>query len=93
MGEYCFKHSPGIHVSGVLNNPLTFEPISPEKVGQVRGVALGKYSGKSSIKSILQKNNINTSEKNINHLTDIVKSTTRSGKKISEKELLSLVNN
>lgn len=93
VGEYCFKHSPGIHVAGVLSNPLTFEPISPEKVGQVRGIVLGRYSGRSSIKSILRKNNIDASERNIGHLTDIVKSKTRNGGKITEKELLSLVNN
>ena len=30
VGDNAFGHESGIHTHGVLNNPLTYEPISPE---------------------------------------------------------------
>ena len=34
IGENAFGHESGIHTHGVLSNPLTYEPISPEIVGR-----------------------------------------------------------
>ncbi len=36
---------------GVLKNPETYEPFSPEKVGQKREIVIGKYSGKSALQA------------------------------------------
>ena len=36
IGENAFGHESGIHTHGILNNPLTYEPISPELVGRKR---------------------------------------------------------
>jgi len=35
VGENAFGHESGIHTHGILNNPLTYEPISPELVGRI----------------------------------------------------------
>ncbi len=45
IGDYCFKHSPSIHVAGVLKNPQNFEPINPHLLNQTRDIVLGRYSG------------------------------------------------
>ena len=42
VGENAFGHESGIHTHGVLNNPLTYEPISPEIVGRTRWLSSGK---------------------------------------------------
>ena len=36
IGENAFGHESGIHTHGIINNPLTYEPISPELVGRKR---------------------------------------------------------
>jgi D-citramalate synthase len=44
VGENAFTHESGIHTQGLLANPLTYEPISPELVGGTRRISPGKHS-------------------------------------------------
>ncbi len=57
VGENAFAHESGIHVAGVLENPLTYEPYPPELVGQNRKIVLGKHSGRRSIEYVMRKEN------------------------------------
>jgi homocitrate synthase NifV len=50
VGENMFTHKSGIHVDGVLKNPSLYEAFDPAKLGMTRRIALGKHSGKASIK-------------------------------------------
>ncbi|HYX71671.1 MAG TPA: 2-isopropylmalate synthase, partial [Nitrososphaera sp.] len=45
IGENAFGHESGIHTHGIINNPLTYEPISPELVGRKRWLQAGKHAG------------------------------------------------
>jgi homocitrate synthase NifV len=45
-----FTHKSGIHVDGVLKNPRLYEAFDPAKLGMQRTIALGKHSGKASVK-------------------------------------------
>ncbi len=46
VGANAFSHESGIHVHGVLSNPLTYEPIDPGgAVGMSRRIVVGKHSG------------------------------------------------
>jgi 2-isopropylmalate synthase len=49
VGESAFAHKGGIHVSAVQRNPLTYEHIEPEKVGNIRRVLISDQSGRSNI--------------------------------------------
>ena len=49
VGESAFAHKGGIHVSAVINDPTTYEHISPELVGNHRKVLVSEQSGKSNI--------------------------------------------
>ena len=49
VGESAFAHKGGIHVSAVQCNPLTYEHIEPEKVGNIRRVLVSDQAGKSNI--------------------------------------------
>ena len=40
IGENAFGHESGIHTHGIINNPLTYEPINPEMVGRRDGYKL-----------------------------------------------------
>ncbi|MBU4189552.1 MAG: homocitrate synthase family protein [Candidatus Thermoplasmatota archaeon] len=49
VGRNAFTHESGIHVSGVLKNPATYESFPPWLVGGRRRFVLGKHSGKSVV--------------------------------------------
>jgi len=49
VGDGAFAHKGGVHVSAVVKNPLTYEHIPPEAVGNTRRVLLSDLSGQSNI--------------------------------------------
>ncbi len=49
VGRSAFAHKGGIHVSAVQKNPLTYEHIDPEMVGNRRRVLVSDLSGRSNI--------------------------------------------
>ena len=49
VGESAFAHKGGIHVSAVKRNPLTYEHLEPEKVGNHRRILISDQSGRSNI--------------------------------------------
>ncbi|MDH5299204.1 MAG: citramalate synthase, partial [Desulfobulbaceae bacterium] len=49
VGQSAFAHKGGIHVSAVQRNPLTYEHIEPEKVGNVRRILISDLAGKSNV--------------------------------------------
>ncbi len=49
VGKSAFAHKGGIHVSAVMKNPIAYEHIDPEKVGNRRRVLISDLSGKSNI--------------------------------------------
>lgn len=55
VGDNAFAHESGIHQHGVMNNPLTYEIISPETVGVSRNaIVLGKHSGRHAFEERLK---------------------------------------
>lgn len=49
VGLSAFAHKGGIHVSAVERNPLTYEHIAPETVGNRRRIVISDQSGLSNI--------------------------------------------
>jgi len=49
VGRSAFAHKGGIHVSAVQKDPLTYEHINPEAVGNKRRVLVSDLSGRSNI--------------------------------------------
>ncbi len=54
VGSNVFSHRSGIHVDGILKQPSLYEPFDPATVGATRHIALGKHSGRSSVRHKLQ---------------------------------------
>lgn len=55
VGENAFAHEAGIHQHGVLNNPLTYEIMTPESVGVPSNrIVLGKHSGRFALSKKLE---------------------------------------
>jgi len=49
VGETVFTHESGIHVDGLIKNPLNYETFSPAEVGRAHRMVLGKHSGSHSV--------------------------------------------
>jgi homocitrate synthase NifV len=54
VGAAAFTHESGIHVDGLLKDPLTYEALSPQSFGRERQIVLGKHSGAASVASVLR---------------------------------------
>ena len=49
VGESAFAHKGGSHVNAVMKNPLSYEHVSPEEVGNKRRNLISELSGGSNI--------------------------------------------
>ncbi len=55
VGANAFAHSSGIHTDGVLKERITYEIISPQKVGLTESkIILGKTSGRHALRQHLE---------------------------------------
>ncbi len=86
IGENAFAHEAGIHVQGIINNSKTYEAINPELFNIKRKIIIGKHSGKSSIKYILEKNGIYKTDEEIKNILNIIKN--ESSKKVIDEDFL-----
>jgi homocitrate synthase NifV len=62
VGTNVFAHESGIHTKGMLKDGKTFEPFSPEEVGNKRQFVIGKHSGRALLRHVLQERNIEPDE-------------------------------
>jgi homocitrate synthase NifV len=53
VGEVAFTHESGIHVSGLLRDPATYEAMDPALFGRERRIVLGKHSGTAAVREAL----------------------------------------
>ncbi len=90
VGANAFGHESGIHTHGVLNNPLTYEPISPELVGRKRWLKVGKHAGVHGMNAMLEEYGVKPTEEQAKQILEKVKLLGDQGKQITDVELLSL---
>jgi len=90
VGENAFGHESGIHTHGVLSNPLTYEPISPELVGRKRWLKVGKHAGIHGMNAMLKEYGIEPGEEQAKQILDKVKSIGDQGKQVTDVELLTI---
>ncbi len=94
VGKNAFAHESGIHGHGVLHNPATYEPFTPEEVGRERRLVIGKHSGKHLVTSFLEKYGIALSLEETRSLVDAVRDLSVELKRsLTPDELLNLIPN
>ena len=49
VGSAVFTHEAGIHVDGLLKNPLNYQAFDPAEIGMEHRLVLGKHSGASAV--------------------------------------------
>jgi 2-isopropylmalate synthase len=90
VGENAFGHESGIHTHGVLNNPLTYEPINPELVGRTRWFQVGKHAGAHGVSAMLEEYGIQPTREQTQEILVRVKKLGDQGKHVTDVELLSI---
>jgi homocitrate synthase NifV len=92
VGDNTFVHESGIHAHGVLKNPHTYEPFSPEEVGRERKLVVGKHSGRHLVSNVLQQHGIHLTREEAQSVLDQVRSfSIRVKRGLTTEELLNLV--
>ncbi len=66
VGKSAFAHKGGVHVSAVMKNPLAYEHIAPEIVGNERRVIVSEQSGKSNIEYKAKELGVDLGDKGMN---------------------------
>jgi homocitrate synthase NifV len=65
IGKRIFHVESGVHVDGILKQPMCYEPFPPGVVGQTRKIVLGKQSGIASIRAKLSELKSRCDEENL----------------------------
>ncbi|MCF1503364.1 homocitrate synthase [Afifella sp. H1R] len=73
VGAAAFMHESGIHVSGLLRDPATYEGLNPERLGRARTIVLGKHSGISSMRHALETLGLAADDAQTRTLLDLVR--------------------
>ncbi len=91
VGTNCFAHESGIHVDGVLKNPLNYEPYTPEEVGLERQIMIGKSSGSHAIIAKFKEYGTEITQEDANCLLEHVREKALEVKRaLFDKELVQL---
>ena len=91
VGVNAFSHESGIHVHGILNNPLTYEPIDPTVVGMNRRIVLGKHSGRHSVEYALKMMGIEPSNELVTRILRRIKELGDSGSSLTWEDFKRIV--
>ena len=88
VGDNAFTHVSGIHTHGLVEEPLTYEPIPPELVGARRRLTAGKHAGSHGIRAELEDMGVYPDDDQLKTIVAKVKDLGDSGKTVTDSELL-----
>lgn len=89
VGASVFSHESGIHVSGLLRDPGTYEALDPSLFGRSRQIVLGKHSGIAAIRHALLEQGVRVDDDQARGVLDRVRAHAEAVKRaIGPDELL-----
>ena len=91
VGEVAFTHESGIHVSGLLRDPGTYEAMDPALFGRERRIVLGKHSGAAAVREALRHQGVTPGEATVSSLVGLLRTHALQVKRpVTAGELLAL---
>jgi 2-isopropylmalate synthase len=93
VGANAFAHEAGIHQDGVLKEKLTYEIMTPESVGLVQRLVLGKHSGRHAIRKRLSELGYELSDEELGKAFVRFKALADKKKEVFDDDLIALVEN
>jgi len=92
VGQNCFSYETGLTIAGIMSEPFTAQPYTPELVGQKLGIVIGKKSGKASIEYKLDELGLTLSDEAVGKVLNRVKEYSVENKKpVSNDELMEII--
>lgn len=92
VGANAFAHEAGIHVAGVLRQPLTYEIMTPEEIGlSQNSLVLGKHSGRAALGARLKELGYQLKESDFERLFKAFKVLADKKKEIFNEDLEALI--
>lgn len=92
VGDNAFAHEAGIHQHGVLENPETYEIMSPETIGVPQNkMVLGKHSGKHAFEDRLKDLGYTLSNEDLLEAFDRFKRLADKKKVVSDRDIEAIV--
>ena len=88
VGDNAFSHEDRIHTDAVLDNPMTYESISPELVGRKHQIHAGKHSGVIGLNAVLARYGIKPTEGQSMRILGRVKASADQGTRPTDAHLL-----
>ncbi|NCC22800.1 MAG: citramalate synthase [Alphaproteobacteria bacterium] len=75
VGDRAFAHKGGLHASAILKNPVCYEHVTPETVGNQRKILVSDQAGRSNMIARLNELDIRVDPKDplVQKLVDVVK--------------------
>ncbi len=70
----AFAHKSGLHIHGILQDPVCYEPADPALSGGDRLIVLSKLIGRAGLRSVLSRFNIESGDRNLMRILDRIKS-------------------
>ncbi|MEU2059710.1 pyruvate carboxyltransferase [Streptomyces sp. NPDC013455] len=68
FGTYAFGTAAGIHQQGILRNPATYEYVEPARFGRERSVLVGRHSGRTVLRHLLDELGVTVTDAELNEL-------------------------
>lgn len=92
LGTNAFVHQSGIHQHGVLNNPATYEIMSPQALGIPQNtIVLGKLSGRHALVERAKELGFDVPEEDVPALFERFKDLADRKKEVSDKDIAALL--
>jgi len=92
VGRNAFAHEAGIHQHGVINDPRTYEIMTPEKVGAPgTELVMGKHSGRHGLERRYEALGYTLTPEELNRVSDAFKALADRKKQVLDEDLLSIL--
>nr|MDO8111794.1 2-isopropylmalate synthase [Candidatus Sigynarchaeota archaeon] len=102
IGKNAFRHESGIHAHAVIQNPRTYEPLTPELIGYPRSdeladivaqsITIGKHTGSHSLKAKLDELGVTCTQEQFTDIFERLKALGDKRKKIGDIDLITIAN-
>ncbi len=94
VGDNAFAHESGIHQHGVIQDPSTYEIMSPESIGLSESkIVLGKHSGRHAFEKRLEELGYTLSKEELDEAFKRFKELADKKKEITDRDLEAIVKN
>ncbi len=72
--QRAFAHKSGLHIHGILQDPVHYEPVDPALSGRDRLIVLSKLMGRAGLRTMLTRFGIEDNDGNLMRILDRIKS-------------------